>query len=263
MFINTISNSKRDTFKQCKLKYRYRYVERLGDYDISNTDALHFGSYIHQIFEDGYKSTSLSGLEKVAEENKEKYTFNESYNSKIMPCLKNFLRFNSSLPEDGIPEQHFDIEISEGITMNGYIDRIIKGKSGGYLVIDYKTSKREKNKVDLYQDPQLKGYVYAVHKLYGVPINQITAAHYYPLTDNLVNVQYTTNQIHSHVRSVVEDVWRIRKSKKVDLVPMRNQYCNWCSYKSLCPEFTEGFVIQTRLDEAKVKKEEAKAKKKG
>ena len=253
MFINTISNSKRDTFNQCKLKYRYRYVERIADYDISNTDALHFGSYIHLIFEDGYKASNLSDLEKLAEENKEKYTFNSSYDPKIQPCLKNFLRFNASLPEEGIPEQHFDIEVAEGITINGYIDRIIKGTEGGYLVIDYKTSKREKSKIDLYQDPQLKGYVYAVHKLYNIPLNKITAAHYYPLTDNLVNVQYTTNQIHAHIKAVIDDVWKIRKSKKQDLVPMRNQFCNWCSYKSLCPEFTEGCLIEKRLDEAKKK----------
>ena len=254
VFINTISNSKRDTFNQCKLKYRYRYVDRIDDYDLSNTDALHFGSYIHQIFEDGVKATGLDELEKLAEENKEKYTFAKSYNSKVLPCLKNFLRFNASLPEVGIPEQHFDLEVADGISMNGYIDRIIKGKEGGYLVIDYKTSKREKSKIELYQDPQLKGYVYAVHKLYDVPINKITAAHYYPLTDNLVTVQYTTNQIHAHVKAVVNDVWKIRKSKKDDLVPIRNQYCNWCSYKSLCPEFTESCLIEQRLTEAKEKK---------
>lgn len=254
MFINTISNSKRDTFKQCKLKYRYRYVERIGDYDSSNTDALHFGSYIHKIFEDGVKSTEFSQLERLAEETRDTYSFAASYNKKTPICLKNFLRFNSSLPEEGISEQHFDIEIAEGITMNGYIDRIIKGKEGGYLVIDYKTSKREKSKVELYQDPQLKGYVFAVHKLYKVPLNKITAGHYYPLTDTFVTVQYTPNQIHSHVRSVVDDVWKIRKSKKGDLVPIRNQYCNWCSYKSLCPEFTENALIEQRLDEVKSKK---------
>ena len=258
MFINTISNSKRDTFNQCKLKYRYRYVERIDDYDISNTDALHFGSYIHQIFEDGFKINDLDALLKLAEETKEKYSFNDSYNVKITPCLKNFLRFNASLPEEGIPEQHFDLEIAKGINMNGYIDRIIKGKDGGYLVIDYKTSKREKSKVDLYQDPQLKGYVYAVHKLYNVPINQITAAHYYPITDTFVNVQYTTNQIHAHVKSVVDDVWKIRKAKKVDLCPMRNQFCNWCSYKSLCPVFTQGVLIEQRLVEAMKRKEHKK-----
>ncbi len=256
MFINTISNSKRDTFNQCKLKYRYRYVDRIADYDISNTDALHFGSYIHQIFEDGYKVDTLEGLERLAEENKEKYKFNSSYDPKVAPCLKNFLRFNASLPEAGIPEQHFDIEIAEGITINGYIDRIIKGTEGGYLVIDYKTSKREKTKIDLFQDSQLKGYVFAVHKLYNIPLNKITAAHYYPLTDNLVSVQYTTNQIHAHIKSVVDDVWKIRKAKKSDLVPMRNQFCNWCQYKSLCPEFHEGCVIEKRLDEIKQKNQD-------
>ncbi len=253
MFINTISNSKRDTFNQCKLKYRYRYVERIDDYDSSNTDALHFGSYIHQIFEDGIQATDLSQLQQLAEENKEKYSFASSYDNKIEPCLKNFLRLNASLAEVGTAELHFDLEIAEDITINGYIDRIIKGKDGGLLVIDYKTSKREKSKVELYQDPQLKGYVYAVHKLYDVPLSNITAAHYYPLTDTLVSVQYTTNQIHAHIRSVIDDVWKIRKAKKVDLVPSRNQFCNWCSYKSLCPLFTENCLIESRIQEVKKK----------
>ena len=253
MFINTISNSKRDTFKQCKLKYRYRYVDRLPDYDISNTDALHFGSYIHQIFEDGVEASDLSGLQQLAEQNRDNYKFNKSYEPKIELCLKNFLRFNATLPEVGVSEQHFDLEVAEGITINGYIDRIIKGKEGGYLVIDYKTSKREKSKVELYQDPQLKGYVYAVHKLYDIPLNKITAGHYYPLTNTFVNVQYTANQIWAHIRAVVDDVWKIRKAKKVDLVPMRNQFCNWCSYKSLCPEFTETCIIEKRIQEIKEK----------
>jgi len=253
MFINTISNSKRDTFKQCKLKYRYKYVDRLAEYDLSNTDALHFGSYIHQIFEDGAAASGLDELTQLAEKHKDTYKFAAAYNKKIEPCLKNFLRLNASFPEVGIAELHFDLEIAEGITLNGFIDRIIKGKDGGVLVIDYKTGKREKSKVELFQDPQLKGYVYAVHKLYDVPLNKITAAHYYPITDNLVNVQYTSNQIFSHIRSVVDDVWKIRKSKKTDLTPIRNQYCNWCPYKSLCPEFTDNCLVEQRLQEAKKK----------
>jgi len=253
MFINTISNSKRDTFNQCRLKYRYRYVERIADYDLSNTDALHFGSYIHKIFEDGAAATEIKQLQTLSEQHRATYKFSSSYESKILPCLKNFLRLNASLPEIGTSELHFDLEISDGITLNGYIDRIIKGKDGGYLVIDYKTGKREKSKVELYQDAQLKGYVYAVHKLYDIPLKNIVAAHYYPVTDTLVNVQYTTNQIHAHIKSVVDDVWKIRKAKKADLCPMRNQFCNWCSYKSLCPVFTEGTLVEQRLKEAKKK----------
>ena len=253
MFINTISNSKRDTFKQCKLKYRYKYVDRLEDYDLSNTDALHFGSYIHKIFEDGVKATTMNELSRLSEELKGNYKFAKRYNSKITKCLENFLRLNASLSEVGTTEQHFSLDVAEGISINGFIDRVIKGENGGYLVIDYKTGRHEKSKTDLFQDPQMKGYVYAVHKLYQIPINTITAAHYYPLTDNLVTVQYTSNQIHAHIKSVVDDVWKIRKMKKIEMTPCRNQYCNWCSYKSLCPEFNPHDTVRKRLTEAKVR----------
>ena len=254
MFINTISNSKRDTFKQCKLKYRYKYVDRYAEPDSLNTDALHFGSYIHKIFEEGVKSTRVDQLKVIAEDLKGNYKFAKAYNSKIEPCLKNFLRLNASFSEVGTSEQHFNLEIAEGITINGYIDRIIKGKSGGYLVLDYKTSKREKSKIDLFQDSQMKGYVFAVHKLYNIPIEKITAGHYYPLTDNLITVKYTSAQIRVHVKSVLDDVWKIRKAKKTDLSPMQNQFCNWCSFKSYCTEFNEGCVVTQRLSEATKRK---------
>jgi len=250
MFINTISNSKRDTFKQCKLKYRYKYVDRYSEPDSLNTDALHFGSYIHKIFEDGVKSNNVEELKRISETLRKDYKFSKQYNSKIEPCLKNFLRLNASLAETGFTEQHFNLEIAEGITINGYIDRIIKGKDGGYLVLDYKTSKREKSKIDLFQDSQLRGYVYAVHKLFNVPIENITGGHYYPLTDNLVTVKYNHAQIRVHIKSVLDDVWKIRKAKKADLLPMQNQFCNWCSFKSYCTEFNEGCVVTQRLSEA-------------
>ena len=195
-------------------------------------------------------STSVDQLKSISEELRSNYKFSNKYNSKIEVCLKNFLRLNSSFAEEGVSEQHFNLEISEGITINGYIDRIIKGKNGGYLVLDYKTSKREKSKIELFQDSQMKGYVYAVHKLYHIPIEKITAGHYYPLSDNLVTVNYTAAQIRVHVKSVLDDVWKIRKAKKTDLKPMQNQFCNWCAYKSYCTEFNEGCVVQQRLSEA-------------
>ena len=254
MFINTISNSKRDTFKQCKLKYRYKYVDKFEEPDLSNTDALHFGSYIHKIFEDGVQASKISELETISEKVKSSYKFAKSYDNKVERCLKNFLRLNASFSEVGTTEQHFDIEINDGITLNGYIDRIIKGKEGGYLVIDYKTSKREKSKIDLYQDDQLKGYVFAVHKLYGVPLERITAAHYYPLTDNLVTVSYSSNQIRAHIKKIVDDVWKIRKMKKCEMSPMVNEYCNWCAYKSYCPEFNDNVLVESRVSKAPKKK---------
>jgi len=254
MYIKTISESKFQTFKQCQLKYRYRYVERLPEPGDTNTEALHFGSYIHKVLEDGVNAKTQKELRLIAEEVKGSYKVSKKYEGKDLKCIDNFLRFNPKLSETVATELVFEVPVKEDITLNGIIDRVVKGTDGGFLIIDYKTSKREKSKVELYQDTQLKGYVYAISKLYGVPFSQIVAAHYYPLTDNFVHVQYSVPQINAHVRKIVDEVWKIRKKKKEEMKPSRNDFCNWCAYKSACPEFNTPMQCTKTIEELKAKK---------
>jgi len=254
MYIKTISESKFQTFKQCQLKYRYRYVERLPEPGDTNTEALHFGSYIHKVLEDGVNAKTQEELVQIAEEVKGSYKVSKKYTGKDLRCIENFLKFNPQLEETVATELVFEVPVKDDITLNGIIDRVVKGKDGGYLIIDYKTSKREKSKVELYQDTQLKGYAYAISKLYEVPISNIVAAHYYPLTNNFVFVQYSNPQINAHLRKIVDEVWKIRKRKKDEMKPSRNDFCNWCAYKSACPEFNNPMQCAKKIEELKAKK---------
>ena len=254
MYIKTISESKFQTFKQCQLKYRYRYVERLPEPDDTNTEALHFGSYIHKVLEDGVNAKTQEELVQIAEEVKGSYKVSKKYEGKDLKCFANFLKFNPQLEDTVATELVFEVPVKDDITLNGIIDRVVKGTDGGYLIIDYKTSKREKSKVELYQDSQLKGYVYAISKLYEVPLSSIVAAHYYPVTNNFVFVQYSAPQINAHVRKIVDEVWKIRKRKKDEMKPSRNEFCNWCPYKTACPEFCTMSQVNKKIDELKAKK---------
>jgi len=252
MFINTISESKSKTFKECQLKYRYRYVDRIKE-ERTNTDPLHFGSYIHKIFEDGFQANTLDQLTVIAENVKKDYTFSETYTPKIKVCLENFLRFNATLAETVSTEMVYEIiyDKEKDLKLNGIIDRVIKGKDGGYLIIDYKTSKRESTELDMYQDRQMMGYAYAIHKKLGVSLANISVAHYYPLTNNFVACKYSPNQIKQYLKEKVDQMWKIRKMKKPDFKAMQNQFCNWCGYKNLCPEFNSGLVCEQRLQALK------------
>ena len=252
MFINTISESKSKTFKECQLKYRYRYVDRFKE-ERTNTDPLHFGSYIHKIFEDGYKATTLGQLTVIAESVKKDYNFSDSYTPKIKTCLENFLRFNATLSETVSTEMVYEVvyDKEKDLKLNGIIDRVIKGTDGGYLVIDYKTSKRELTELDLYQDRQMQGYAYAIHKKLGVPLSEIVVAHYYPLTNHFVTCKYSPNQIKHYLKEKVDQMWKIRKMKKDEFTAMQNQFCNWCGYKNLCPEFNSGRLCEERIEKLK------------
>jgi len=259
MFINTISESKSKTFKECQLKYRYRYIDRFKE-ERTNTDPLQFGSYIHKIFEDGYKATDLASLLVIAEDLKKTYSFAESYNSKIQRCLENFLRFNATLSETVSTEMVYEIvyDKEKDLKLNGIIDRIIKGTDGGYLVIDYKTSKRELSELDLYQDRQMQGYAYAVHKKLRVPLDNIVVAHYYPLTNHFITCKYSPNQIKHYLKEKVDQMWKIRKMKKVEFKAIQNQFCNWCGYQSICPEFNSGRLCEERVQALKDAKKSQK-----
>jgi len=238
MFINKVSPSKIKVYDECKLKYKFKYIDYLPEVS-TNTDALQFGSYIHKIFEDGVNCGTEEELGEIAEALRENYTFDKERESKIEKCIKNFLNFNNSLSgcEQISTEQSFAVELKQGYAVNGIIDRVVKSEDGNYLVIDYKTSKRPSTKRDLIKDPQMLLYAYAISRLYTVPIASITLAHYYPHLDKLVHIKFSEPHVLMYMKKLTQKIWEIRKKKKDDFFPQVNQFCDWCGYKSMCPKF--------------------------
>ena len=205
MFINKVSPSKIKVFDECKKKYKFKYIDYLKEdfNDTLSTDALQFGQYIHKILEDGVNCTTYEELNAIAKSVRSQFTFGKEKESLTEVSLRNFLTFNKPLTETISTEMRFTVPSPcEGYELNGIIDRVVMGKTGDLLVIDYKTSKRAASKRSLYNDAQMQMYAYAIHKMYDVPIDR---------------------------------VWDIRKRKKDDFHPVINRFCDWCGYKDICP----------------------------
>ena len=260
MFINKVSPSKIKAYLECKKKYKFRYIDKL--YEVynknSNTDALQFGSFIHKVFEDGVNATEYSELEEIAGELRSNYHFPSKRDKEVPLILTNFLRMNSKLEESVSTEQRFNIELTDDFGLNGIIDRVVKGKTGKYLVIDYKTSRVPSTTTELYKDPQMLMYTYAISVMYGVKIENITVAHYYPHLDKMVSVNFKNPQIVQFLKGLKAKVWEIRKKKATDFPAQQNQWCNWCQYKELCPEFggTEMVLEEAKKSEREKRKVE-------
>jgi len=259
MYIKGFSPSKLNTYDECQQKYAYKYIHYLPEEyneDLSK-DALQFGSYIHKILEDGVDSENEDELIEHAKRLRPSYTF-KGRQEDIKTCIKNFFKFNKNLTESVSTEMRFAVKVLDDLEVNGIIDRVVKGETGKYLVIDYKTSKREKNKRELYTDPQLMIYAAAISKMYKVPITDIMVAHYYPLTGHLVSIRYLPSHIQNFLKRVDKKKWTIRKKKVDHFKPRRNQFCDWCGYKKLCPIF--GGTSEALAEALDVKKSKPEAK---
>lgn len=199
---------------------------------------------------------------KLAEQHKKAYKVPHSYNQRTKTCLDNFFKFNAKLGETMGIELSFEIELLEGVIFNGIIDRVIKGENGGILIIDYKTSKREKSKLELFNDTQLQGYVWAISQIEDIPVSKILASHYYPVTNTFVTTKFNPMQMQSWKKAKVEQVWGIRKKKLSDWFAKKNQFCSFCEYSSMCPLETNPVLAEGNLNKALCKKKEADEAKK-
>jgi ATP-dependent helicase/DNAse subunit B len=250
MFVNRVSNSKLDNYRECHWKYYVRYHEKLPEK--RSDSALQFGSYIHKILEVGVREFTLSGLKAIAEEVKESYKFDEKEytQKKVDKCLSNFLDFNTKISKS----ETIGLELRESFKIDdfiyeGVIDRVIKAEDGSIMVIDYKTSKSEKTKTDLYMDKQLIGYAVTLSRKFDIPITNITCAHYYPVTGSFVSVKFDKSHQAAFLKEVRNLVWAIRKKTKDAFSPIKNKFCDWCGFRYACGLFNDPVTVQKVLNE--------------
>lgn len=249
---------------QCLWKYYLKYCLKIPGFGSSNEEALNFGSFIHKIFELGYKDNDPKLLAKLAESERGSYKIPFGMNDRLKMCIENFVIWNSKIGETVSTEGMFEVTLDKehDIKFNGVIDRIVKGNKGGYLVVDYKTSKREKTKKELMDDKQLMGYAYAVHEKYGVEFKDIFCAHYYPVTGNFITVNFSKVQIWNWKRKEIDKVWRIRKKTKDEFYPQKNIFCSNCEFQQACENYNSPEVVKCKIEEQlELKKKKDLAKK--
>src|SRR3990167_1317248 len=149
----SLSVSKVKTFKDCKAKYRFCYIEKLPRKD---WEFLIFGKFLHEILENHYRKILAGSVEpsnviltaswKEAFANwKPKLTSAQISEAKeICSLFLQWLAANPNQPTVLGVEKEFYIDIDGKILLNGFIDKIQLDPDGVLHVSDYKTTKNKK-----------------------------------------------------------------------------------------------------------------------
>jgi putative RecB family exonuclease len=233
------SYEKLKTYKTCPQRYKFSYIDLLGDKFKKPKAEFTMGQHVHTTLR-----ALLANIPKTKQTPKiakdllrkhwrsnrlgfkdrdEERVFGENALLMIDSFFKSPILHNSYALE-----KYVQLNIGRDIQITGRVDRIDVDSSGAAHIIDYKTNKYSPNWVDF---SQLMIYAYLV--LNGLSLQVVSASFWYLGQNQFVTIFPRTGELGTVQDEIVFTVNRILKDDKY--LPQESTACSWCEYASICP----------------------------
>ncbi len=237
-----LSKSSVETWKQCKLKFKNRYFDKLQSLNNpSDQQAAMFGTLIHTVLEKYFKSEKKENLIELYK-NEYRNSNVESHELFItgMSMISDYAKDSESGNKILEMELDFSLFLDNGVPVKGFIDRIDEISPEEIEIIDYKTGySMPLTEKQLAFDLQLAIYTMAIKQLYPQYKRVKASLHY--LHYGKVSTYISNENLESTKAylSIVYDRIVSARDSGEELKPNINSYCSFCDYKATCPAFQE------------------------
>lgn len=258
------SHSKLQTFEQCKLRYKLRYLDKIKP-PIKGSIEGHLGTSVHNALEWLYKEV-MKGNSPELEDVLGKYIEEWQTNfSKDLVIVKKDLTaedyFNKGikfLSDYYLKHKPFDdgtIEIEKKVFVRirntphlliGYIDRLVHNKEKDRLEVhDYKTANSLPNQDHFEKDRQLALYSIAIRERYRKKV--ILTWHYLNH-----NVQVFSKRTDDQLEQLLEETKKLIKEieSTTEFPANKTILCDWCEYRSICPAWGNKLPEKAREEQS-------------
>ena len=247
------SHSRLSTFEQCRLKYKYHYIDKI-ETDIDQTIECFMGELVHKTLEKLYidkkfnKKNSLKDLidyynrmwkknfnEKILIVRKD---YNEENFRKIgEKCIKHYFEKHRPFEEATTiaTEKKIEIDLDDtgNYVLQGYIDRL-DCKGNTYEIHDYKTSSHLPLQKYADQDRQLALYSIAVNENYKDAKDIKLIWHYLVFKKDIVSTR-SKKEIEKLKKQTINLIEEIESNN--EYYPKTSTLCRWCEYQRICPNW--------------------------
>jgi|TARA_Y100000310_G_scaffold265344_1_gene276338 putative RecB family exonuclease len=248
------SHSRLSSFEQCKLKYKFRYIDKIIP-DIEKTIESYLGSVVHSVLEWLYNQVKKNRIPtidevivKYSEIWKAEYEEEIPIAKKQMTAGDYFNKGIQFLIDYYMKHKPFDdntIEVEKEIIFNldedgkykikGFIDRLVYNlETEEYEVHDYKTSNNLPKQEFLDKDRQLALYSIAIKEIFGEEKKVILIWHYLSFNQKLYSKR-TDEQLKKLKQETLELIKKIELT--TEFPPKKSVLCGWCEYKQICSAF--------------------------
>ena len=247
-----LSPSRAGDFKQCPLLYRFRAVDRLPE---TPSPAQVRGIVVHAVLEELFGlpaaertpdrahellSPVWQRLREERAELAELFTDDETHAGWLESASRLIDGyFTLEDPRRLDPEARellVETELSSGVLLRGYIDRLDVAPTGEIRVVDYKTGTAPREIGEAKALFQMKFYALVLWRLRGEVPRQLRLMY---LADRQ-SLTYTPDEAElTRFERTLDAVWQaiLRAGKTGDFRPNKSRLCDWCAHQSRCPAF--------------------------
>jgi putative RecB family exonuclease len=252
------SFSQIQTYLQCPLKYKFRYVDNIKPEFEENLHLI-LWTEVHAALEwlynevNNFKKPSYEQLEQVfLEKFNEKASKLNEEQEKIDEFLTRWKYYLKSFYDKHFPfedikviwtEIQLYIDLDDSIKFQGFIDRLDK-KGDDFILTDYKTNKNLPPEDKTLYEEQLTLYALGVKQKYWKYFNKIYGnlvylhfdiQDFWEITDEKiksVQEKYKNLALEIETKKAEYNLWN-----KEAFPEKENPNCKFCDYKELCPLF--------------------------
>lgn len=249
-----LSPSRAGDFKQCPLLYRFRAIDKLPE---TPTQAQVRGTLVHSVLERLFALTRAQRTREQARDlvaptweelsqdrpdwadlfSDETGQTSEEPTSSGIRLLNSY--FGLEDPQRLEPEScelRLETELSSGVRLRGYIDRVDVAPTGEIRVVDYKTGASPRQLGEAKALFQMKFYAVMIWRSRGVVPHQLKLLY---LKDGQELVYTPDEPELARFERTIEAIWNAirRAARSGDFRPNPSKLCGWCPHQNLCPEF--------------------------
>jgi len=245
------SYSRLETFEKCKLKFKYRYLDKIIP-DIPKNIEAHLGTIVHETLEWIYTNIMkniIPSLDDViiyySEKWTEKYELEtlivnkfmteKDYFNKGVSFLIDYYFKHSPFNENTIAiEKRIEINLDETgeKKLVGFIDRLAHNIATNEMEIhDYKTANTLPTKEELERNRQLALYSIAIKEEFGKD-KDVHLIWHYLAHNQKIDIKKTNEELENLKKEVITLINQIEQTTQFP--PNPSKLCGWCEYKNIC-----------------------------
>ncbi len=264
MFPTSLSPSRSADYQQCPLLYRFKTIDQLPE---EPSIAAVRGTLVHSVLENifdapaGKRTYELaislftSALEELADAKPEEAALIygqpsvsqplnlisseviEKTLAPVRPLLETYFAMEDpNRLEPHARELALSVELDEGFSIRGFIDRVDRTPSGDIRIVDYKSGKAPS---PMYAEKamfQMRFYGLAWWRINGELPRMLQLM--YLGNGQFLRYEPTQNDLLVTERKILALRSAIaNSSEQRSFLPTPSKLCGWCSFKPLCPEF--------------------------